>query len=99
MLLPEHCAVKIDGQECLLAPSYVVSVSSGDGEYMLAVVCDHHKSALEERLMAMQSSNKIPAGKIKFEPTKAVVTDCMIGMNEDYVDMELKRGINSDRKM
>ena len=99
MLLPEHCSIKIDGHECQLAPSYVVSVSSHDGEYMLAVVCEDHKSALEERLIMMQEANTIPQGKIKFEQVKAIFTDCIVGMDDDYVDVELKRGTESDRKI
>ena len=98
MLLPEHCSIKLEGQECQLAPSFVVSVSSQEGEYMLAVVCDDHRSVLEERLVAMQKANKIPQGKIIFQPVKMVATDCVMGMNDDYVDLELKRGIESDRK-
>lgn len=99
MLLPEHCSIKIDGHECQLAPSYVVSVSSHDGEYMLAVVCEDHKSALEERLIMMQEANTIPQGKIKFEQVKTIFTDCIVGMDDDYVDVELKRGTESDRKI
>lgn len=99
MLLPEHCSAKIDGEECQLAPSYVVSVKSHEGEYMLAVVCGDHKGGIEARLVAMQNENKIPQGKIHFQLVKAVVTDCVMGINEDYVDLELKRGVESDRKI
>jgi hypothetical protein len=28
-----------------------------------------------------------------------VTTDCVAGIEEDYVDIELKRGSNSDRKL
>src|ERR687888_445369 len=98
MLLPEHCSAKIDGQECQLAPSYVVSVKSHEGEYMLAVVCDDHKTGLEARLIAMQKEGKVPQGGIRFQPVKAVVTDCVMGMNEDYVELEFKRGVESDGK-
>lgn len=98
MLLPEHCSAKVDGQACRLAPSYVVSVKSHEGEYMLAVVCDSHKNGIEARLVAMQKESRIPQGKIRFQPVKAVMTDCVIGMNEDYVELELKRGVESDRK-
>ncbi len=66
---------------------------------MLAVVCDDHRSALEERLVAMQKANRIPQGRINFQPVKMVTTDCVTGMNDDYVDLELKRGIDSDRKL
>jgi hypothetical protein len=98
MLLPEHCSIKVEGRECLLAPSFVISVSSQEGEYMLAVVCDDHRTVLEEHLVAMQKAKRIPPGKIVFQPVKMVATDCIMGMNDDYVDLELKRGIESDRK-
>jgi hypothetical protein len=97
--LPEHCSAKVDGQECQLPPSYVVSVKSHEGEYMLAVVCDDHKSGIQSRLVALQKENRVPQGKIHFQPVKAVVTDCVMGINDDYVDLELKRGVRSDRKM
>jgi hypothetical protein len=99
VLLPEHCSAKVDGRECQLAPSYVVSVKSQEGEYMLAVVCDDHKSGLEARLVAMQEENRIPQGMMHFQPVKAVVTDCVMGMNEDYIELELKRDVESDRKL
>ena len=66
---------------------------------MLAVVCDEHKSGLEARLIAMQKEGKVPHGRIHFQLVKAVVTDCIMGMNEDYVELELKRGVESDRKI
>lgn len=85
--------------ECQLVPSYVVSVKSHEGEYMLAVVCDDHKGGIETRLVAMQEDNKIPQGKIHFQPIKAVVTDCVMGINEDYLELEVKRGVESDRRI
>lgn len=99
MLLPEHCSAKVDGEGCQLAPSHVVSVKSNEGEYMLAVVCDDHKGGIEARLVAMQKENRIPQGRIHFQPVKAVVTDCVMGINDDYVELELKRGGESDRKI
>jgi hypothetical protein len=98
MLLPEHCSIKIHGHKCQLAPSYVVSVVSDDSEYMLAVVCEDHKSTMEERLIVMQEANRIPPGEIKFEQVKAIVTDCIVGTQDDYVELELKRGAQSDRE-
>ena len=97
--MPERCCAKVDGQECKLAPSHVVSVKSPEGEYMLAVVCDDHKGGLEARLIAMQKENKIPQGRIHFQTVKAVVTDCVMGINDDYIELELKRGVESDRKI
>ena len=57
---------------------------------MLAVVCDDHKSVLEPRLVAMQEANKIPQGTIHLQPVKAVVTDCVTGINEDYRELKLQ---------
>lgn len=91
MLLPEHCSAKVEGEECLLAPSYVISVKSNEGEYMLAVVCEDHKSALEARLLAMQEAKKIPQGSIDFDPVKAVVTDCIMPLNKDYIELNERR--------
>jgi hypothetical protein len=99
VLLPEHCSAKVDGVECELVPSFVVSVKSHEGEYMLAVVCDDHKNGIEARLVALQKERRVPRGKIRFQPVKAVVTDCVTGMKEDYVELELKRGAESDRKL
>lgn len=78
---------------------YVVSVKSHEGEYMLAVVCEDHKSGIEARLVAMQKESRVPQGRIHFQPVKAVTTDCIMGINEDYIELELKRNIESDRKL
>lgn len=97
--MPDHCSIRADGHACQLPPSYVVSVAAEDGEYMLAVVCDDHRTDLEEKLAAMQKAEKIPKGRVKFESVKTVVTDCVVGINEDYIDVELNRGIESERKL
>jgi hypothetical protein len=91
VLLPEHCTAKVEGEECKLPPSYVISVRSHDGEYMLAVVCEDHKSGFEARLAAMQEANKIPQGTIHFQQVKAVVTDCLTGISEDYIELNGNR--------
>lgn len=90
MLIPRHCSARVEGEQCWLAPSYVISVKSGDAEYMLAVVCEDHRSALEGRLLKMQAANKIPRGMIHFDPVKQVVTDCVIALNEDYIELNEK---------
>jgi hypothetical protein len=90
VLLPERCSAKVQGVECQLAPSYIISVRSHEGEYMLAVVCYDHKRALETRLVAMQEANKIPQGNIHFQPVKAVITDCITGIDEDHIELSDK---------
>jgi hypothetical protein len=99
MLLPEKCSIRVDGVPCKLAPSFVVSIASEQGEYMLAVVCDEHREVLAGKLASMQNQEKIPAGKVRFESVKTVTTDCVVGMNDDYVDIELARGLDSDRRL
>lgn len=99
MILPEKCSIKVDGLPCQLAPTYVVSVASGEGEYMVAVVCDDHREGLQHRIKGMQTEGIIPPGTVRFESVKAVVTDCVTGTNEDLVDIELSRGIDSDRRL
>ena len=99
VLLPKRCSIRVDGQECQQAPSYVVSVSSSEGEYMLAAVCEDHRAILEGKLAAMQKAGKVRQGRINFQPVKMVVTDCVMGMDDDYIDIELKRGVESDRKL
>jgi hypothetical protein len=91
MVLPEHCSAKVKGKDCLLAPSYIISVKSYEGEYMLAVACEDHKSALEALLVEMQQLKKIPHGSIHFVPIKAVVTDCVMNLNEDYIELNERR--------
>jgi hypothetical protein len=76
-----------------------VSIASEQGEYMLAVVCDEHREVLAGKLASMQNQEKIPAGKVRFESVKTVTTDCVVGMNDDYVDIELARGLDSDRRL
>ena len=88
--LPERCSAKVQGVKCQLAPSYIISVKSHEGEYMIAVVCYDHKCALETRLVAMQEANKIPQGSIRFQPVKAVITDCVTGIDGDHIELNDK---------
>jgi hypothetical protein len=98
MQLPETCSFQDGKSACNLPPSFVVSVLSDGGEYMLAVACEEHKEEMEAKIAYQQDKGRIPKGKVRFEPVSIVTTDCVKGANEDYVDVELKRGISSDRK-
>lgn len=99
MLLPESCSVKVGSEQCMLPPAFAVSIKAADGEYMVAVVCDDHKEVFGLKVASLQAAGKLPSGTIHFDRIKAVVTDCVTGMNDDYIDIELNRGINSDRKI
>jgi hypothetical protein len=88
MLLPEHCSLRINGDICQLPPSYIVSVNSQSEEYMIAVVCDSHMKKMENRLHVMQLEGSVPEGNIKFQPLKMVTTNCIKGIDEDYIEIE-----------
>jgi hypothetical protein len=66
---------------------------------MIAAVCEDHRAILEGKLAAMQKAGKVRQGRINFQPVKMVVTDCVMGMDDDYIDIELKRGLESNRKL
>ncbi|HYA84309.1 MAG TPA: hypothetical protein VEH06_12790 [Candidatus Bathyarchaeia archaeon] len=63
--------------DCQLPPSYIVSVTDNDEEYMIAVVCQDHRDQMEEWLKTLQSLRKIPQGKAKFQEIDLIVTDCI----------------------
>ena len=98
MLLPEHCSVRVNGQDCYMSSSYIVSITSLTEEYMIGVVCNDHREGLEERLKVMQLTGNVPTGNIKIQPVKTVSTDCIRGTDEDYYEVSSKRGITYVRK-
>jgi hypothetical protein len=57
---------------------------------MVAVICNDHKYALETQLVAMQKANKLPQGRIHFQPVKAVVTNCITRIDEDHIGLKDK---------
>lgn len=77
MALPKTCSFRDKDVDCLLPPSYVISVINNGEEYMIAVVCQDHRDQTEKSLKAMQLVGKIPQGKAKFQEIKLVVTDCI----------------------
>jgi hypothetical protein len=43
---------------------------------------------MEERLHVMQLEGSIPEGNIKFQALKMVTTNCIKGIDEDYIEIE-----------
>jgi hypothetical protein len=90
--LPEYCSLKVSGNDCKIPPSDIVSIiTQKKDQYMVGLVCKDHKEQMQRRLEDLQTSKKIPLGSIKFEGIKMVMTDCIKGTVEDYVDLELNR--------
>jgi hypothetical protein len=86
MTLPKRCSFRdkrdvLEGSskhlDCPLPPSYIVSVTDNEEEYMIAVVCQDHRDQMEKWLKALQSLRKIPLGKTKFQDINLIVTDCI----------------------
>jgi len=76
-LFPNHCSVKEKGKDCVNPPEFVISVSTKNDEYMVAVTCQSHKDTISEKLHTLQNDNKVPKGKIKFTNIKTVGTECI----------------------
>lgn len=75
--LPKVCSFRDKGAPCTLPPSYIVSITDGGEEYMIAVVCCDHKDQMEKQIEARQSLPKIQLPNPKFQEMRFVVTDCI----------------------
>jgi len=77
-MIPERCSISIKGRACTLPPSRIVSIISGDEEYMIGLVCSDHVLLMKTKALSMQNSGKLGMGKIKFQKIKPVMTDCVL---------------------
>jgi len=85
MTLPRRCSFRDKHLDCPLPPSYIISVTDNEEEYMIAVVCKDHRDQMEKRLKALQSLKRIPQGKAKFQEIDLIVTDCIRQSDEDSI--------------
>jgi hypothetical protein len=83
MALPHRCSYIDNGSDCQLSPSYIVSVETDNGEYMIAVVCQDHRDEMSIRLKALQHKNTIPKGKTRFQEMTMIGTDCVRGPDDE----------------
>ncbi len=84
-MIPERCSISIKGRTCTLLPSRIVSIISGDEEYMIGLVCSDHVLLMKTKALSMQNSGKLGMGKIKFQKIKPVMTDCVLNQkNMDH---------------
>ena len=94
LLLPQRCSLIVNGNACELSPSFIVSINAKNDQYMIGVVCEDHMKQMKKRLEFVQSAGRIPNGSIQFQPVKIVSTDCIRGIDEDRIEVELKRKNN-----
>jgi len=88
-LLPDKCSIKDKEGDCPNPPSYVVSISHDSGEYMVGVVCEEHRSLMEDRLDVMQNKGDLPKGSIKFVELKSVGTNCVVNYDNSDIDKSI----------
>ena len=89
-MLPDKCSVTEERKQCVNPPEFVVSIISGEDEYMVAVTCEKHKQIVSGKIGILQNEEKIHDGKISFSPLKAVGTDCVHGDVDDFVQIDMK---------
>lgn len=99
MSLPQHCSFIDRSGTCPLVPEFVISLRAHDSEYLVAVSCTDHKEKIVTKLHGMQKDRALPEGTFIVNAVASVGTDCIAGLDDDYVDVELNRGIMSDRKL
>jgi len=89
-MLPDKCSITEQGMQCVNSPTFVVSITVNEDEYMVGVTCDKHKQIVSGKILSMQKDGKIPLGTIDFSPLKAVGTDCIHGDEEDFIQLDIK---------
>lgn len=72
---------------CVNPPEFVISVVTGQDEYMIGVICENHKNFVSGKLETLQKEGKLPQGTIKFEKLKAVGTDCIRSSPDDLIQL------------
>jgi hypothetical protein len=83
MALPRRCSYIGNGSDCQLSPSFIVSIESEEGEYMIAAVCQDHRDEMSTKLKNLQHKNTIPKGKTKFQEMTMIGTDCLRGRDDE----------------
>jgi len=86
-VFPEHCSIRKMGKDCPMPPEFVISIQSKDGEYMVGVACDGHKTAFTEKLESLQKEGKVPQGTINFTGLKPVGTSCIKIDPNDLIEL------------
>lgn len=87
-MLPDKCAIIRNNRQCPNPPQFVVSVVSGDDEYMVGVACSTHKTTVSDKVTRLQSDNKIPQGSIRFVNLHPVGTDCIRADPDDRIQID-----------
>ena len=90
MSLPTKCSFFNQDTQCVIPPSYILSVIENE-EYLIGVSCLEHLEPIKSKIKKLQQTKSIPKGRLKVENIKMVSTNCIKGSPEDYQDVYSKR--------
>ncbi len=77
-MIPPNCSIIIEGRQCGLTSTCVISVATDDEEYMIGTLCDDHFVDFKSQIKYMQEIGKLPKGNVRFQMIKPVGTDCIL---------------------
>ena len=77
-MIPPKCSIIIEGRQCGLTSSCVISVVMDNEEYMIGTLCDEHFVDFKKQVKYMQEIEKLPKGNVRFQVIKPVETDCFL---------------------
>ena len=86
-MLPDKCSIREGSRDCVNPPEFLITVVTGNDEFMLGITCQKHKTAVFSKIENLQNQGKIPNGSIKFENLKSVQTDCVRGDPDDFIQL------------
>jgi hypothetical protein len=86
-MFPEKCSIREKGLDCQMPPEFVISVKSIDGEYMVGVTCDKHRTSFTKKLETLQKGGKVPLGTINFTGLRPVGTNCIRIDPNDLIEL------------
>ena len=87
-MLPDRCAVKQSGRDCVNPPEFVVEIVHDCESYMVGITCEKHKNVVSVKIAELQKIGKIPEGKLEFQQLKAVGTDCVKGDPDSIIQLD-----------
>ena len=86
-MLPDKCSIREGSRDCVNPPEFLITVVTGNDEFMLGITCQKHKTTVLSKIENLQNQGNIPNGSIKFENLKSVQTDCIRGDPDDFIQL------------
>ena len=87
-MLPDRCAVKQSGRDCVNPPEFVVEIVHDSESYMVGITCEKHKNVVSVKIAELQKIGKIPEGILEFPQLKSVGPDCVKGDPDALIQLD-----------